>query len=947
MNVYPILQYQPGTLINCRRRLWRVDYQEDSVLYATAIDEGSNHTSIFLPFEAVSAAKLDLPSSNETCSPQAQKLMLDAFRLSMVNSTTPLRSLQTSRAIPIPYQLVPVVMALEQHPVRMLIADDVGLGKTIEAGLIIQELRSRGLAKKILVISPANLCEQWREALRDFFHIEAHVYSRENRRRLEKNLPAGSNLLEFHDAFVVSVDYAKAVEVKNLLLETNWDVVVIDEAHQVAKPHQSDPNHKVLMDRWDLAQALSNSSKIEHLLLLTATPHNGYTDSFASLIRLLKVNAVSGELHDPTIHADVAKHHVVQRRRSDVEQWLRNGSTLISFPVRDQSEVVITLSTIESETIKAVMSYGQMILENAKDATAHIRTLAGWAVLHLHKRGLSSPAALRCSLKNRRAALQNRLDEMLEEDPGLAVFDARANVLDEQVSDLYDEDEVIIRSEKVAPGTSAMTEAELRVLDELVSKAQQITPSKDSKLTEVIKNVVPDMLRTKDKLIIFTKYRDTMNYVAEQLQANPRFQAVSIFTIDGTLKEVQRKEVFKNFSIAKKAILVATDAISEGINLQHFASQIIHYELPWNPNRLEQRNGRVDRFGQKDPEVKIRTLVMDETLDATILRVLIQKTNQIRQDYGFSPPFFGDESSVLDLIREHGMSVSSSQPGLFEAIEIVDKTPKDPFSDAVLKRIKEDSFYGQTDLSLAFIEEQMTKTYNTVGTPAAVQSFVQSGLNRFNCHMTQNQDKTFRIAIQHPELQLPGLPVVIKSATFDPDLALDDPDIEMLDLGHPLVLRLMDLIKRETFNIAGGSYGRTAAFFTKDVSETTALLTLLVRFATQTTPSQVFEDLVTLAFPVYSERVLPPELADKLSKAKPVPGHLSPQELSEVVTDALSRGDLSELISNRIDARLAEILADRRAFQQSLNREVAWLDGSDNIAPASSDILAVTILWPA
>ena len=125
------------------------------------------------------------------------------------------------------------------------------------------------------------------------------------------------------------------------------------------------------------------------------------------------------------------------------------------------------------------------------------------------------------------------------------------------------------------------------------------------------------------------------------------------------------------------------------------------------------------------------------------------------------------------------------------------------------------------------------------------------------------------------------------------------------------------------------------------------MLTLLVRFATQTTPSQVFEDLVTLAFPVYSERVLPPELADKLSKAKPVPGHLSPQELSEVVTDALSRGDLSELISNRIDARLAEILADRRAFQQSLNREVAWLDGSDNIAPASSDILAVTILWPA
>lgn len=940
-------KFQPGTLVNCRRRLWRVDYQEDDVLYVSAIDESTNQTRIYLPIEEVKPGNLDAPSSKNVGSPQAQKLMLDAFRLSMVNSTTPLRSLQFSRAIPVPYQLVPVVMALEQARVRMLIADDVGLGKTIEAGLIIQELRYRGLAKKILVVCPANLREQWREALSYFFHIDAHVYSRENRRRLEKNLPAGTNLLEFHNAFVVSVDYAKAVEVKNLLLDTNWDIVVIDEAHQVAKPHQSSGDHKVDMDRWVLSQELAKSKNIAHLLLLTATPHNGYTDSFASLLYLLDVNAVTGELHDPTIHPKTAKHHIVQRRRSDVEQWLRSGSTTMHFPIRDQKEEVIRPSAEELDTIKSVMSYGALILENAKDATTHVRTLAGWTVLHLHKRGLSSPEALRCSLNNRKAALQKRLDEMLEEDPGLTVMDARANVLDEQVSDLYDEDEIIVRSEKVAPGTSAMIQAELQVLDDLIAKARLITPSKDSKLFELTKNQITEMLRLKDKLIIFTKYRDTMNYVADQLQANQRFSNIEVFTLDGTLNEVQRQEVFQKFGASRKAVLVATDAISEGINLQHYASQIIHYELPWNPNRLEQRNGRVDRFGQKEPVVKIRTLVMDETLDATILRVLIQKSNQIRQDYGFSPPYFGDETSVLDLIREHGMSVSTLQPSLFDAFKWMDKTPENPFSNEVLDRIKQDSFYGQTDLSLSFIEEQMQKTYNTVGTPEAVQSFVESGLNRFNCRIDKNADATFKIAIQHPDLKVPGLPVVINSATFDPNKGLEDSDVEVLDLGHPLVVRLMDLIKQETFNLEHGSYGRSAGLLTQDVSETTAVLTLLVRFATQTTPSQIFEDLVTLAFPVYSDKKISHPDALKLSNAAPAKGSLTQAEISEVIADALNRQDLDTLIDERIQARLVEIIADRRTFQQSLNREVAWLDGSDNIKLGSRDILAINILWPA
>ncbi len=942
-------RFQPGTLINCRKRLWRVDYQEGNILNATAVDESSKQTKIYLPAEHVTPGNLPAPSPTEIGTHQAQKLMLDAFRLSMVNSTTPLRSLQFSRAIPVPYQLVPVAMALEQERVRLLIADDVGLGKTIEAGLVIQELRARGKAKRLLVICPASLREQWREALEYFFHIKAYVYSRENRRRLERNLPAGTNLLAFHDAFVVSVDYAKAVEVKSLILDTPWDIVLIDEAHQVAKPHQSRPEHKIKKDRWQLATDIRNSPNVDHLLLLTATPHNGYTDSFASLIDLLDVDAVSGPIHQPIINTKIARKHIVQRRRVDVEEWLLKGDSIATFPTRDQDERIIQPTHEELETIKAVQNYGEIILNNAKDAHKRIRVLAGWAVLHLHKRALSSPEALRCSLRNRRNALVQRLEKIGADDPGLSEQDARANVLDEQVSDLFDEDEIIIRSEKVAPGSPEMLQAEISILDGLIAQANKVTPSRDSKLQELIKNVLRDMLRVKDKVIIFTKYRDTMNYVAKQLESSARYQHVDIFILDGTLNEIQRYERFGEFLKARKGVLVATDAISEGINLQHIASQIIHYELPWNPNRLEQRNGRVDRFGQKEPEVKIRTMVLDETLDATILKVLVQKSNQIRKDYGFSPPYFGDETSILDLIREHGMTVSAgtTQLSYFDNLETKGTGEEDPFSDEVLERIKNDSFYGQSDLSLEFINEQIVKTHQTIGTPQAIQDFVFSGLNRFNCSVTENKDGTFKINIQHPDLSLPGIPNEIPRATFDAARGLNGTEIEVFDLGHPLVRRLIDLIKLEAFNAEKGAYGRSAAILTGDVSETSAILTLLVRYVTQTNPAEIFEDLVTIAFPVYSERTLSDAETSRMMNAAPASGSLSNDEVQEVLGDVLSRYDLKKVIEENIAARKKHIAAERKTIRESLQRDAEWLEKAEELSIGSWDLLAVKILWPA
>lgn len=940
--------YSLGMLINSRRRLWRVDAQDGSVLYVTAVDDAQEQRRLYLGLEQPQPGKIALPVANIVGYSQAQELMVRAFRLSMINSTAPLLALQRSRVIPVSYQLVPVVMGLELQRVRILIADDVGLGKTIEAGLVISELMSRGQARRILVVCPASLREQWVDALERFFHIESLIFSRQHRRGLERDMPAGMNPWEFHNVFVVSVDYAKLPEVKNQILEVPWDVAVIDEAHQVAKPHQSGADHKVSMDRWDLAQSLAFSSKVRHLLLLTATPHNGYTDTFGSLLRLLDVGAVSGPAHAPIIHREVAKRHVVQRRRQDVDAWLTAKER--AFPERDQKEEIIQPSETMQAVIKAVENYGEMILDHAKDANMHVQTLAGWTVLHLHKRALSSPEALRRSLKNRREALEQQLMGLAESDAGLSADTARANVLDEDPGEQFDEDEIVNRAERVLPGTIDSLKAELEALEELTALAKKLTVALDTKLQDFLKKHLWGMLGKKPKVIVFTRYRDTMEYIETQIGKADRYKSVTVVPIHGGLNDAQRHEAFQKFERAERAVLVATDAISEGMNLQHIASQIIHYELPWNPNRLEQRNGRVDRFGQPEKVVTIRTLVMDETLDATIMKVLVEKSRRIREDYGFSPPFFGDETNMLELIREHGMTLGAKQLSFFDALitPSADEV-KDPFGDDVLSRIQDESFYGQNHISLDEVEQKMRATSDAISTVDEIKQFVLSGLNRLRCDVKENGDGTYRIIINHPDLRVPGLSNELERVTFEPQS--DGSDVIGLDLGHPLVRRLIEMTKREAFEPDPSDatrYGRTAVMLTKDAPEVTALYTLLVRFVVGTQPPQILEDLMTVALPVYGEQPFDAEITRNLIHAKPVAGKLTMQEQKDVIAEALNRADFEKHASKLIEVRRKSLVEERRSLQAKLTKgEAPWLKGADEISIGSWDLLAIKVLWAA
>ena len=959
--------FAPGSVITNRMRLWRVDAQDGAVLTVTPLEGGgTDQQRFYLPFESVRSSSLELPSPNIVGHPSSQDLLLRAYRLNLLHGTAPLLSLQRSRVIPKDFQLVPVVMSLEMPRVRMLLADDVGLGKTIEAGLIVTELMARQLASRLLVVVPANLREQWRDALDYFFHIPARVISARHRREMERELAAGANPWEHHRCLITSVDYAKQPAIKNQILEQRWDIVIIDEAHQVAKPHQSAPDQHVQMDRWQLAEALATSPRVRHMLLLTATPHNGYSDSFASLLRMLDVGAVTGPRYAPTIVRGVAERHVCQRRRLDIETWFRDDPSRNPFPQRDQREVIVAPTTFEKDAIDAVEAYGQRVLTGAASGSAHVRTLAHWTVLHLHKRALSSPEALRCSLRNRRESLRRRLTGRLaaEEEAAVTPDVARANVLDEDTGERLNDEEAGQRTERVTHGTAEELRAELVELEAVLEKASQVTVRRDSKLQKLLDSTLHDLLSNDRKVIVFTRYVDTMNYLETQIKADPRYAQATVLTIQGSLNERQRREVFLAFERARVGILVATDAISEGINLQHAASQVIHYELPWNPNRLEQRNGRVDRFGQRKPIVHLRTMVMDETLDATILEVLVKKARQIRDDYGFSPPYFGDETNVLDLIRQHAVPLGPRQLGLFDvcahapAADLAAEqrtVEEDPFATETLERIRGESFYGQTHVSLPEIEHHLQETAAIVGSPEQIQAFVLSGLSRFGCRTTENPDGTWRIVITDPVLQTASMGQTIPRATFDAEQGIQDPDVTVLDIGHPLVRRLIDEVKESAFRPGtqndASRYGRTAYLVTPGVSDVTALFHLLARYVVNTAPTAIVEELLPVAVPVYGGAAVGPAVTRKLLHARPAAETRTLAEVRLALADALAIPGLDEVLAQAVEARRQDLAAERRAMRQQLEKRegphaAEWLRGIDDLAPGSHDVLAMTVVFP-
>ena len=300
-----------------------------------------------------------------------------------------------------------------------------------------------------------------------FFHVDAEIISSSHRRALERRLPPGTNPWEYYPYLIASMDYAKMPEVRAQVLEQNWDIILVDEAHNVAKPHQSDFQSKVEMDRWELMRDLSKKAK--HLIMLTATPHNGYTDTFASLLKMLDVGAVTGTDRDPVINREIAKLYVCQRRRSDVEAEMSKAGDKSPFPKRDAHEVYVQLSPLETKVMNEVERLGRHILAAAGEERTFRMRIAKWTVTHLHKRALSSPYALVCSLKNRLKTIEQKIaiqEAVLDEEIAVVEEEARASVLDNDTGERIDDEETGARMERYLVGDKDATLKEKEILEQ-------------------------------------------------------------------------------------------------------------------------------------------------------------------------------------------------------------------------------------------------------------------------------------------------------------------------------------------------------------------------------------------------------------------------------------------------------------------------------------------------
>jgi hypothetical protein len=639
---------------------------------------------------------------------------------------------------------------------------------------------------------------------------------------------------------------------------------------------------------------------------------------------------------------------------------MRRAGDVSPFPKRDPLEVYVELSPLEKKVMDEVERLGKHILAAAGEERPFRMRIAKWTVTHFHKRALSSPYALVCSLKNRLRTVEQKIaiqEAVLNEEIAVVEEEARASVLDNDTGERLDDEETGARMERYLVGDKDANLKEKEILEEALEHAQKVTAARDTKLTWLLDNTLREMVRRIPKVIIFTRYKDTLDYLARNIPEHRNFKDVKIFTLDGSMNEAQRTEKFREFETADQAVLVATDCISEGINLQYVASQIIHYELPWNPNRLEQRNGRVDRYGQPKPIVYIRTMVVNDSLEAAILKVLVEKAFRIRDAFGFSPPFFGDDISVLDLIREQGYDVRIGQRSMDEFLKDFSPEPEqaiNPFSDESIERMKHDNFYGQSGIDLSEVKKRLTETENLIGSQEQIERFVKSGLNRFGCRISGNVDRTFRVDLTNilDKRLLQGLndKLVLNRATFDRMLGSNDPELEVIDLGHRLVRNLIDLVKQLTFSSKESDvYGRTACMATKATTKVSAVYTFLARYAVHTNPVSIVEELLKVGFEVHGEGSLAEAEIEALSKAEAAVNCRTGTEMREDLAISLSKSNLEEALKLRAEERCSELTTERGQVKKSLEGrgEQQWLEGIDNLSVASVDLLCVTIYYPA
>ena len=555
------------------------------------------------------AARLEIASDELPWSFDADgalfRLVSEAYRISLAYLFDPLIAVHTSLIEPLPHQITAVYETmLTKQPLRYLLADDPGAGKTIMTGLLLKELMIRGDAHRCLIVAPGNLVEQWQDELSRKFHLSFDILTND---RMEASV-SGNAFTEMPFCIARLDKLSRNERARMLLEQTSWDIVVVDEAHKMSATIFGSDIKRT--KRYQLGELLGKVAR--HLVLLTATPHNGKEEDFQLFLRLLDQDRFEGRFR-----GGVQKVDASDLMRHLVKEYLYTFEGTPLFPERLAYTINYQLSSLEDTLYQEVTDYVCQEFNRADALENNGRKgTVGFALTTLQRRLASSPEAIYQSLRRRRERLQARLREVRQsrqgEQAAAELWQGVPLLSDDDLEDLDDvpDAEVEATEEQVmdqatAARTIAELEIEIQLLAQLEQRAQQVRRSGTDRKWEELANLLQENAKMFDvhghrlKLVIFTEHRDTLNYLVERTRTMLG-RSEAVVTIHGGMSREERARAQEAFTQDKETqILVATDAAGEGINLQR-AHLMVNYDLPWNPNRLEQRFGRIHRIGQTE-----------------------------------------------------------------------------------------------------------------------------------------------------------------------------------------------------------------------------------------------------------------------------------------------------------------------------------------------------------
>ena len=735
------------------------------------------------------------------------RLASEAYRLRLAHLFDPYLAISASRIEALPHQITAVYgEMLPRQPLRFLLADDPGAGKTIMAGLLIKELLIRGDLERCLIVAPGNLVEQWQDELAEKFGLAFEVLSRDQiENSLTGNPFIGTNRLILRLDMAARSDDLKA----KLQAAPEWDLIICDEAHRMAASYFGGEVRET--QRHKLGKLLGAFAR--NFLLMSATPHNGKEADFQLFMGLLDADQFEGRFREGIHKADVSD---MMRRLTKEEMFRFDGTPL--FPERRAYTASYELSPSEADLYQAVTTYVREEMNRAdRSGDGKRQNSVGFALQVLQRRLASSPAAIHRSLERRRKRLEERLrDEKLSRQTSRMLLSPIQSLPAFDPDDLEDAPgeeaeavEELIADQATAAATLAELEAEIVILRDLEEQALRLKLSGHDAKWRELDSILDDpiMLDTatglRRKVLIFTEPKDTLEYLQHKIAARIGDPAAVVVIHGGIAREARRAAIAAFNSDPVVRVMIANDAAGEGVNLQRGAHLMVNYDLPWNPNRLEQRFGRIHRIGQTEV-CHLWNLCASNTREGEVYRRLLEKLEEARAALGgkvydvLGELFEGQalRDLLVDAIRYGDAPETKSR--LFRKVD-------DAVDVGAIERLVAErklTSEGMDPNAVAAIREEMERAQARRLQPHFIGAFFREAFSLLGGRIAEREKGRFEIlrvppALKHRDRLIGrGDPILDRYArvTFNKELIAGQPQAELLAPGHPLLDSTIDVI---------------------------------------------------------------------------------------------------------------------------------------------------------